>query len=125
MSFVEYRETVDYVWVLARAFDRWAEAVAEAGKRSNKAAAVEAVCFATHSIAVLASPFAKAAFDLRGCIRLCRDGRPLAALEAASGLVVEIARELDRRGLLVRKAELLVGSYGGGEHGADSGEADF
>ncbi len=125
MSFAEYRETVDYVWVLARAFDRWAEAVAEAGKRSNKAAAVEAVCFAAHALSILAAPFVNTSFDLKSCIKLCRDGRPLAALEAASVLVVEIAKELDRRGLLVRKTELLMGSYGGGEHGADIGEVDF
>ncbi len=53
MSFVEYRESVDYVWVLARAFDRWAEAVAEAGRKANKAVAAEAVCFAAHALAAL------------------------------------------------------------------------
>jgi len=123
MSFVEYRESIDYVWVLARAFDRWAEAAAEMGKRGNKAAAAEAVCFAAHALSILAAPFVNTGFDLRSCIRLARDGRPLAALEQASRLVEELARELDRRGLLVRKAELLVGSYGGGERWADIGEA--
>ena len=128
MSFVEYRETVDYVWVLARASDRWAEAVAEAGRKANKASAVEAVCFAAHALAVLAAPFASNGFDLKGCIKLCRDGRPLAALEAASRLVMEVARELDRRGLLVRRVELLTGRFGEGggeEDGSYTGEADF
>ena len=125
MSFVEYRESIDYVWVLARAFDRWAEAVAETGKRSNKAAAAEAVCFAAHALSVLAAPFASNGFDLRDCIRLCRDGKPLTALEKASRYVAELARELDRRGLLIRRTELLRGAYGGGEHGADTLEADL
>ncbi len=33
MSLVEYRETVDYVWVLARQFDRWVEAVNDGGRK--------------------------------------------------------------------------------------------
>jgi len=125
MSFVEYRESIDYVWVLARAFDRWAEAVAEAGRKANKAVAAEAVCFTAHALSILAAPFVSTGFDLRSCIRLCRDGRPLAALEQASRLVEELARELDRRGLLVRKTELLTGRFEGGEHGAHPGEADL
>ena len=125
MSYIEYRETIDYVWVLARAFDRWAEAVAETGKRSNKAAAAEAVCFAAHALAVLTAPFTGKGFDLRGCIGLARSGKPLSALEETSELVVLIARELDRRRLLVKKTELLRGAYGGGEHGADTLEADL
>ncbi|RUM47493.1 MAG: hypothetical protein DSY37_02240 [Hyperthermus sp.] len=125
MSFVEYRETIDYVWVLARAFDRWAEAVAEAGRRPNKAAAVEAVCFAAHALAALAAPFSGNGFNLRRCVELARDGRPLAALEEASSFVAMLARELDRRGLLVRRTELLMGSYGGEVGGADTGEADL
>lgn len=99
--------------------------MSEAGRKANKASAVEAVCFAAHALSILAAPFVSTGFDLRSCIRLCRDGRPLAALEQASRLVEELARELDRRGLLVRKAELLVGSYGGGSSGADIGEADL
>jgi len=122
---VEYRESLGYVWVLARQFDRFAEAVSEAGKRGNKAAAVEAVCFTVHALAVLASPLVGVGFDLRRCVSLCRKGNPLAALEEASELVEAIARELDKRGLLIRRSELLVGSYGGGSHGADTGEADL
>ena len=127
MSFVEYRETVDYVWVLARAFDRWAEAVAEAGRKANKASAVEAVCFAAHALAALAAPSSGNGFRLRRCVELAREGKPMTALEEASSFVAMLAKELERRGLLVRKTELLTGRFGeGGEAGwPDTGEADF
>ena len=90
---------------MARAFDRWTDVVAEAGKRSNKAAAVEASCFAARALSVLAAPFARGSFDPKSCIKLCRDGGPLAAFEAGHG-----DREgADPRHLLVRKTGLFMG----------------
>ncbi len=119
MSLVEYRETIDYTWCLARQFDRVAEAITEAGRKANKASAVEAVCFAAYALSILAAPFTEASFSLRECLRLARDGKLLVALEEASRLVSTIARELDCRGLLIRKTELLLGRFeeGGGHEG--------
>ncbi len=116
MSVTEYRETIDYTWVVARQLDRVAEALT---KLSYDAVGVglRRAYMAVRALHTITQPLMKE--DLRGMLRevlkYIKEGNNSRALDTLESVVGAVLKELDRRGLLVRRHELLTGEYGGAD----------
>ena len=109
MGFTEYRETVDYTWVVARQLDRVAEAISRVDPRAP-GLGVRRVYVAVRALVDLAHPFIERDVSgqrLRRADQLIRANKhwdALAVLEELLGLILE---ELDRKKLLVRRKDIM------------------
>ena len=111
-SRTEYYESVDYTWALARQLDRVADAYSRIDPRApglglgRLLMAVRAL----YSLAGIWAPREGLEALRRAEASRARAWRALGELDRALALLLG---ELDRRGLLVRKRELPVGSWEG------------
>ena len=109
MVYTEYRETVDYTWVVARQLDRVAEAISGVDPRAP-GLGVRRVYVAVRALVDLSHPFIdreRAKERLRRADQLIRANKhwdALAQLEELLGLILE---ELDRKKLLVRRKDIM------------------
>ena len=110
----EYYESVDYTWALARQLDRVAEAYSQIDPRLP-GIGVKRLLMAVRALYVLASLWAPPGGReaLGKAQRLVDANSHMRALGEIDRALELLLRELDRRGLLVRKQELPVGAYGG------------
>ena len=117
----EYRETLDYRYVIARQMDRVLEAYSRVNPGRATVVALERLYVAVRGLLVAATPFIDATKlaglweDLRAAERLIRDGSLRSAWRVLDSVLAGLLVSLEAAGLLVRKAELLTGSYGGEE----------
>ena len=114
----KYYESVDYTWALARQLDRVADAYSRIDPRAP-GLGLGRLLMAVRALYSLASIWApreglEALRRAEAEASRARAWRALSEIDRALGLLLG---ELDKRGLLVRKQELPVGSYGfpGGE----------
>lgn len=116
MGVTEYRETIDYTWVVSRQLDRVAEALSRINYNTPGIGA-RRLYMAVEALVTVAGPFVtgEAWEKLRAAERLLNSGKPLGAVELLEEAVHAVLRDLDRRGVLIRKTELLTGAYGGGD----------
>ncbi len=112
----EYYETIDYTWAIARQLDRVAEAYSKIDP-SVPGLGVRRLLMAVRALYALARLWAprEGLEALEEAERLSEEGRNKAALRMLDRALELILRELDRKGLLVRKSDLPVGAYGLGE----------
>ena len=110
----EYFESVDYTWTLARQLDRVAEAYTGVDPRAP-GIGLGRLLMAVRALYVLARIWAPEAGveALRRAEMLARKSRVWQALAELDRSLELLLRELDKRGLLLRKQELPVGSWGG------------
>lgn len=109
MSYTEYRETVDYTWVVARQLDRVAEAISRVDPRAP-GLGVRRVYVAIRALVDLAHPFInreRAHEKLRRADQLTRANKYWDALDVLEELLGLILEELDRKKLLVRRKEIM------------------
>jgi hypothetical protein len=112
----EYFETVDYTWALARQLDRVAEAYTSIDPKTP-GIGLRRLVMAVRALYALARIFAprEGLEALARAEALARGGRPLAGLSEIDRALESLLRVLYNKGLLIRKQELPVGSFGGGE----------
>ena len=113
MSYTEYRETVDYTWVVARQLDRVAEVLSSINYNTPGIGA-RRLYMAVEALVTITAPFVsgEAREKLREASTLLAAGKPLSAIKALQETVGLVLRDLDRKKILIRKTELLTGEFG-------------
>ena len=111
---VEYRDTLDYTWVIARQLDRIAEAMTMVSFEAP-GPGVARVYSAMRALLAVARPFVPRQCWLRleRAALMIQRGRPLAALAEMELALADLLAELDRKGLLLYKRSLAVGGFEG------------
>ena len=105
---VEYKETVDYTWVIARALDRVLESYA-AVSYDTPGPGIRKLLMAVRALYAAVRPLVAPEIGgrLAEADRLVRSGRHRQALQAIDDIIHDILEELDRRGLLIRSKRLM------------------
>ncbi len=109
MGFVEYRETVDYTWVVARQLDRVADAMTRIDPRMP-GLGVRRVLVAVRALVAVVQPFverSKLMAILEDAERLVAGNRHWKALDRIEVVLGLVLAELDRRKLLVRRKDIM------------------
>lgn len=108
MSFTEYRETVDFVWVVARQLDRVMEAYSRVDYDSPALGARQ-LYMALRALYALTSFLvdSRVSDNITRASSMLRAGEPGKALAYMDKALRGILEELDRQKLLVRKKELM------------------
>lgn len=112
----EYYESVDYTWVLARQLDRIAAAYTAIDPKAP-GLGLKRLLMAVRAFYMLASLFApkEGVEALKRAEELSREARAYSALDALDDAVGRLLKVLNEKGLLLRKTDLPVGRYSGGE----------
>ncbi len=110
----EYYESIDYTWALARQLDRIAEAYTRVDPRAP-GIGLGRLLMAVRALYTLARIWApeSGVEALRRAEILARKSKVWQALIELDRSLELLLRELDKRGLLVKKQEYSVGSFGG------------
>ncbi len=127
MGIEVYRETIDYVSVLARQIDRVAELATKVFDGGAQRPRLKAFLGALWVLFSMSSPLVRIdgvddeAF--KDLLRKLDSGMLMHVWLRLLDMFRKIVHALERRGLLVRKQEILVGEFGG-ESSAHTVEAD-
>jgi len=106
MSLVEYRETVDFTWVLARHLDRILESYSRIDPR-EPVHGLRHLYVALRGLLVAASPF----INYEELRQKLRDAVKQRSWDLFDEVLSEVINALNRRGLLIRYNELARGEY--------------
>jgi len=113
VSRVEYFETVDFTWTVARQLDRVMDAYSRI-EYESPGIGVRRLYMTLRALYALTSFMVdgSAGVKLSRASTLMRDGRHGEALIAMDEALRTILESLDKKGILVRKGEYAMGRYG-------------
>ena len=105
---VEYKETVDYTWVIARALDRVLESYAKVNYDTPgpgiRKLLMSLRAFYTAVQHLVSRDIGR---GIASADRLIRQGKHKRALDLIDNILYNMLEELDRRGLLIRSKRLM------------------
>ena len=113
-SRVEYFETVDFTWTVARQLDRVMDAYTSI-EYDSPGIGVRRLYMALRALYALTSFMVSDALGrkLFEASRLMREGKAREALAVMDEVLRGILEGLDRKGVLLRKQEYAIGAFGG------------